>query len=72
MKLYSELRGLMAANDYTAEQLARVLGVHTETVKNRMRGIYPFTLDEAYRTLDLFRVPHSRLHEIFPKDGKRT
>lgn len=72
MKLYSELRGLMAANDYTQEQLARAAGISYGTVKDHLRGLHPWTLDEAYRTLDLFHIPHDRLHEIFPKDGRKT
>ena len=72
MKLYSALRGLMAANDYTQEQYAREIGLRRTSVSRRMNGTEAFSLDEAYRTLDLFGVPHSRLHEIFPKDGKRA
>ena len=72
MKLYSELRGLLTANDYTQEQLARELGVKRTSISRRLNGTATFTLDEAYHTLDLFRVPHSRLNEIFPKDGKRA
>lgn len=69
MKRFAELRGLMTANDYTQEQFARAVGIPYGTVKDHMRGLHPWTLDEAYKALDLFRVPHSRLHEIFPKNG---
>ncbi|MEA4927853.1 MAG: helix-turn-helix transcriptional regulator [Candidatus Limiplasma sp.] len=71
-RLYAALRGLMAANDYTQHQFARAINVAPRTMDTRMQGKYPFTLDEAYATLDLFRIPHDRLHEIFPKDGRKA
>ena len=70
-KLYSALRGLLTANDYTQEQFARAVGIPYGTVKDHMRGLHPWTLSECYQTLDLFGVAHSRLHEIFPKDGRK-
>lgn len=71
MKLYSELRGLMVANGYTQRQLARVVGIPYGTLCKRMTGKLQFDMDEAYRTLDLFGVPHTRLHEIFPHQGRK-
>lgn len=70
MSLFSELRGLMKANDYTQEQLSRAIGMPRGTLTTRMSGRYPFTLDEAYRLLDFFRIPHNQLHLIFPPGGK--
>lgn len=69
MRLYTVLRGLMASNDYNQEQLGRKLSLSRASVGHRMVGITPFTLDEAYTILDLFHTPHTRLHEVFPKDG---
>ncbi len=68
---HAALRGLMAENDYTAEQLARAIRMPCTTFKSRISGRGQFRMDEAYAMLDLFRVPHSRLHEIFPPDGKK-
>ena len=70
MKLYSELRALLTANDYTQEQFARVSGIPIGTLQDRLCGKHPWTLDEAYMTLDLFRVSHNQLHLIFPPGGK--
>ena len=70
MKLYSELRGLMTAHDCTQEQLARAADIPFGTLKVRFSGRSPFRLDEAYRLLDFFRVPHNQLHLIFPPGGK--
>lgn len=70
-KRYAELRGLMAANDYSRAQLGRKLGRQSTYMNLRFAGHRDFTLCEAYTILDLFHVPHSRLHEIFPPDGIR-
>ena len=70
-RLYSELRGLMTAYDYTQPQLAREIGVCRASIANKINGHAPFTLDEAYTILKLFGIPSSRLHEVFPPDGMR-
>ena len=70
MKLYIDLRGLLKANDYTQGQFARASGIPIGTLRDRLCGKYPWTLDEAYKVLDFFRVPHNQLHLIFPPGGK--
>ena len=60
----------MKANDYTQHQFARAIGIAPRTIDTRMQGWQPWTLDEAYRTLDLFGVPHNQLHLIFLPEGK--
>lgn len=70
-KRYAELQGLMVANDYSRTQLGRKLGRQSTYMDLRFAGHRHFTMDEAYSIMDLFHVPHSRLHEIFPPNGIR-
>jgi len=69
--LYQALKGIALSNGYTHPQLARAVGMATGTFRSRMCGTTPFTANEMYKLLDFFRIPHSRLHEIFPPDGKK-
>lgn len=64
--LYGELRMLMKANGMDTEQTARRIGRRTSYFSQRMNGHASFTVAEAYTLLDLFGVPHERLHEVFP------
>lgn len=70
-RLFTELRGLMVANEYTGPQLARRLGIGTTGMSERLNGHKPFTMEEAYEIMDLFHIPNTRLHELFPPQGKK-
>jgi len=57
----------MMANDYTAPQLGRKLGLGKSAMSERMNYRRDgFTLKEAYTILQLFHVPIDQLHEVFP------
>lgn len=69
-RLYNKLRGLMREFGDTQETLAQVLLVSRVTVSNRMRGESDWQLGEMYALMDRYHVPYSKLHEVFPKDGR--
>lgn len=72
MRPHAELRGLMAANDYDQRQLARKLGISACGLSRKMNGRNGgFRVAEAYEIMDLFHVPHARLNEIFPPNGRK-
>ena len=69
-RLFSKLRGLMREYGDTQDDLARALLLSRASVTNRMRGAAEWRLDEMYFLMDRYRVPHDRLHEVFPKGGR--
>ena len=69
-RLCCKLRGLMREYGDTQDDSARVLLVSRATVSNRMRGESDWNLSEMYALMDRYHVPHDRLHEVFPKDGR--
>ncbi len=71
-KRYSELRGLMAANDYTQAHLVLVAGIAYGTLKERMTAKSPFRLNEAYMILKTFHIPASEIGRYFPPDEVRA
>ena len=69
-RLFCKLRGLMHEYGDTQDDVARALLLARASVSNRMRGASDWNLSEMYALMDRYHVPHDRLHEIFPKDGK--
>ena len=45
--MYENLKGLMATKGITIEVLARLLGVHRDTVTNKLNGESEFTYGQA-------------------------
>ena len=69
-RLFGKLRGLMREFGDTQDDVARALLLSRISVSNRLRGTAEWRLDEMYALLDRYHVPHDRLHEVFPKDGR--
>jgi transcriptional regulator with XRE-family HTH domain len=69
IRKFRVLRGQMAAEGLTQADVARKLLVSPDTISNKMRGIYSWTLDEMYTLMDIINWPYDRMHELFPKDG---
>lgn len=69
-RLFGKLRGLMREFGDTQDDLARVLLLSRISVSNRLRGTAEWRLGEMYALMDRYHVPHDRLHEVFPKDGR--
>jgi len=68
--MFRKLRGILAELEIDQAYLAKHLGVSQQSVSNRMRGKYPWTLSETYAVMDLIQEPYERLHIYFPKNGK--
>lgn len=72
MRRFVEVRSLMTLNDMTQPDVAKTLGISPSHLSRKMVGDRPFDLDEMYTILDLFQVPHERLHIVFPKNGLKN
>lgn len=70
--LYAQLRGLMAANDETQGDLARILKIGRNAVSDRFRNRTDWGLGECYLILDHYHQPPDTLPMIFPPGGKNN
>lgn len=52
--MYINLRGVMRQKGITSETLARVLGVHRNTIQNKLEGESEFTVRQAEIICDTF------------------
>lgn len=69
VKKYIRLRTLMMEHGVTEAAAAAALGISRATLCRKLNGGTEWTLGEAYTILDAFQVPHTRLGDIFPRDG---
>lgn len=67
---YAMLRGAMAANDDTQVDIGRLLLMTPAAVSQRMNNHTPWKLDEMYKLMERYHLPHSELNRYFPMDGK--
>lgn len=68
-RLYPDLRKRMHAMHIDREYLASKIGISPNSVSRRMCGLYPWTLDEAYKVLDVLRLDESELGNYFTRGG---
>jgi hypothetical protein len=69
-KLYSKLRHALDDADIDRPYIAKTLGVSNSYVGCRFVGRYPWTVEDAYKILDLLGEPAEKMTEYFPKGGK--
>jgi hypothetical protein len=69
-KPYAKLRGLMAENDDTQRDLARLLLLSPQSISDRMSNRADWKIGEMYAILNHYRVPHANLNQVFPMNGK--
>ena len=60
----------MAKKDVTIESIASLLGIHRNSVANKINGRCSFYIEEAMRIRDAF-FPEEKLEELFQKEEKR-
>lgn len=61
-----EIRGEMARNGMTQEDLARVLGVSQQAVSNRLNGKTPFDVNELELLAECFHTePEALVHNAY-------
>ena len=63
------LKKEMAGADVTMEAVAALLGVHRNTVANKIDGNTDFTVDEAFKIRDTF-FPTLGIEFLFKDEGK--
>lgn len=69
MRPYAKLRGKMAEMDVTSTALANYLGRSSTYISAHMTHKYSWDVDEAYKILDLLKVPKEEIVEYFPPNG---
>ena len=67
---FEKLRSLMHAHGESQKYVAQILKLTLSTANKRMTGKLDWKLNEMYALMDHYNVPHDRLHEVFPKDGR--
>jgi len=67
---FAKLRGLLREFDYAQDELADLLGIATSTANRKLNARTEWTLGEAYAILDRCGVPHDKLHDFFPQNGR--
>lgn len=63
----SNLRGEMAKKGISIEELAKLLGIHRNSVANKLNGDTSFTIDEAFKIHEVY-FPQLSLDFLFQKN----
>lgn len=53
--MYSKLKGLMMENNFTQNQMAKILGISVSTFNQKINGKSDFTIQEAKKIALLFK-----------------
>lgn len=69
-KLFPKVRDLMRLYDLTNKSLADELGIAASTLSNKLNGHFPWSSDEMWQIMEMFNVPDSQFHIVFPQGGK--
>ena len=64
---YLMLKGEMAKKDVTIESVSQLLGIHRNSVANKLRGDSSFSVEEAIKIRDKF-FPQMEIEELFQKE----
>lgn len=63
------LKAEMAKRDITIEEIAKTLGIHRNSVANKLNGITPFTVEEAFKIQAVF-FPDLELKYLFKAESQ--
>ena len=69
MKKYKRLRAKIIEECVTQKELADILGISRTSMSHSFTAQRSFTLDEAYKILEVLKVPHAEICVYFPKGG---
>lgn len=58
--------------DMTQDDMAHAAGITTVTLRSRLYGEKPFTLDEVYAIANAMGIPNKELSEYFPDRRQRN
>lgn len=64
---YLNLKAEMAKRDVTAESMAKFLGIHRNSVANKLKGFSSFSIDEAMELKNKF-FSDCEIEDLFNKD----
>lgn len=67
--MYTNLIGELAKAGVAYEAIAKLLGVHRNTVANKLYGVSPFMLDEAILIAKTY-FPEQELQRLFRKQNR--
>lgn len=62
------LKGELAKKDITIEEVAKLLGIHRNSVANKINGDSSFTIEEAFKIHRKY-FPKLSLEYLFKKEG---
>jgi hypothetical protein len=63
----ANLKGELAKNDITIEEVSKMLGIHRNSVANKINGDSSFTIDEAFKIQKEY-FPTLSLEYLFKKE----
>ena len=66
---YSNLKAEMARKDITIESMAQMLGIHRNSVANKLNGASSFTIEEAMKIRSSF-LPELEYEYLFAPDRR--
>lgn len=68
---YLTLVGEMAKKNITNESIANLLGIHRNSVYNKLRGLSSFSVEEAVTIRNTF-FPDADIDELFKTEEKKS
>jgi antitoxin component HigA of HigAB toxin-antitoxin module len=69
-KPFAKIRSKMDEYEIGQIELAEMLGMSLSYISSRLTNKKPWDMRDAYKLMDLFKIPYEQMHEYFPKDGK--
>lgn len=70
MRTYTKLRSRMSEYGWTCADLADEFGLSPQAISNRMSGRNPWNIDEIYKILNIFHIPHCEMYLYFGPGGR--
>lgn len=67
---HRRLRGALQSAGWSHTEVADALGISATSVSNKMRGKYPWTIDEAWQLMSIIGISApDMLGLLFPPEG---
>jgi hypothetical protein len=66
---YKRLLSRMAISGHNSSSIGKLLGISYSTMRNKMKGQAPFTLEEALRVRQIL-APEEKLEDLFEKTAQ--
>ena len=67
---YRKLKAALTEQGDRGIDLANYLDLCPSALPKRMTSVVPWTLAEAYKTLDFIHKPHDMIFDYFPPEGR--